>query len=285
VANFLFPELGSVDPLAPREERLARLAELMTSPDNGRLTRTIVNRLWDRMMGRPLAFPVDALASRPWNEDLLDYLAADLADHGFDLKRTLELIATSRLYDSQSVAWDPKQPANQYVFAGPAAKRLTAEQFVDGLSRITGFAPQNTAKDEVLVKASFLQDYPIASRPFIRSSLVESTLLMRSLGRPHREQVVTTRPAEMTTLEAIEMSNGQPLAELLNQGAQRLRSEHPNWSSQEMCDYIFRMATSRPPSDDELAKLMSLSGDPLTIEGVADALWCVVMLPEFQLVR
>jgi hypothetical protein len=52
-----------------------------------------------------------------------------------------------------------------------------------------------------------------------------------------------------------------------------------------MCDYIFRVATSRPPSDDELAKLMSLSGDPLTIEGVADALWCVVMLPEFQLVR
>jgi hypothetical protein len=216
---------------------------------------------------------------------LLDSLAADLSDHGFDLKRTLELIATSRLYDSQSVAWDPKQPASQFVFAGPAAKRLTAEQFVDGLSRITGFAPQKTAKDEVLVKASFLQDYAIASRPFIRSSLVESTLLMRSLGRPNREQVVTTRPAEMTTLEAIEMSNGQPLAELLNQGAQRLRAEHPNWSSQEMCDYIFRTATSRPPSDDELARLMSLSGDPLTIEGVADALWCVVMLPEFQLVR
>ena len=43
---------------------------------------------------------------------------------------------------------------------------------------------------------------------------------MRSLGRPNREQVVTTRPAEMTTLEAIEMSNGQPLAELLQQGAE-----------------------------------------------------------------
>jgi Protein of unknown function (DUF1549)/Protein of unknown function (DUF1553)/Planctomycete cytochrome C len=285
VAYFLFPELGSIDPQAPRKERLAKLAELMTSPDNGRLTRTIVNRLWDRMMGRGLAFPVDALASRPWNEDVLDYLAADLSDHGYDLKRTLELIATSRVYDSQSVAWDPKQPANEYVFAGPAPKRLTAEQFVDGLSRITGAAPEKTAKDEVFVTADDLQDYSIASRPFVRASLVESTFLMRSLGRPNREQVVTTRPAEMTTLEAIEMSNGQPLAELLHEGAARLRADHPNWSSQEMCNYIFRTAMSRPPSEDELARLTSLSGDPLTTEGVADALWCVVMLPEFQLVR
>ena len=285
VAYFLFPELGCVDPQAPRDERLAKLAALMTSSDNGRLTRTVVNRLWDRMMGRGLVFPVDALASRPWNEDLLDYLAAHLSDHGYDLKQTLELVATSRVYDSQSVAWDPKKPANEYVFAGPAPKRLTAEQFVDGLARITGVAPQETAEDDVFVKAKFLQDYKVASRPFIRSSLVESTLLMRSLGRPNREQVVTTRPAEMTTLEAIEMSNGQPLAELLQEGAERLRAEHPNWSSQEMCDHVFHTATSRPPTGDELARLMSLSGDPLTTDGVADALWCVVMLPEFQLVR
>jgi len=285
VAYFLFSELGSVDPQAPREERLAKLAELMTSPDNGRLTRTIVNRLWDRMMGRGLVFPVDALASRPWNQDLLDYLASDLSDHGYDLKQTLELIATSRVYESRSVAWDPTQPANDYVFAGPAPKRLTAEQFVDGLSRITGVSPQETAEDDVFVKAKFLQDYAIASRPFLRSSLIESTLLMRSLGRPNREQVVTTRPAEMTTLEAIEMSNGQPLAELLHEGAERLRADHPSWSGREMGDHIFRTATSRPPTADELARLMLLAGDPLTTDGVADTLWCVVMLPEFQLVR
>jgi hypothetical protein len=285
VPYFPIPELGSIDPQTPRKERLAQLAALLTSPDNGRLTRTIVNRLWDRMMGRGLAFPVDALANRPWNQDLLDYLAADLSDHGYDLKRTLELIAASRVYDCQSVAWDPKQPADDYVFAGPATKRLTAEQFVDALSRITGVAPESTAKDEVFVQADFMRDYPIASRPFIRASLVESTLLMRSLGRPNREQVVTTRPEELTTLEAIEMSNGQPLAELLSHGAERLRSDHSSWTNQQMCEYIFRIATSRPPSDQELASLISLAGDPLTTDGVADALWCVVMLPEFQLVH
>ena len=133
--------------------------------------------------------------------------------------------------------------------------------------------------------ACYLQDYSIASRPFIRASLVESTLLMRSLGRPNREQVVTTRPAEMTTLEAIEMSNGQPLAELLQAGAEQLVADHPSWASQAMCDHIFRTATARPPSADELERLTALAGDPLTAGGVADVLWCVTMLPEFQLVR
>ena len=56
---FLFSELGRVEPTAPRKERLATLANLMTASDNGRLTRTIVNRLWDRLMGRGLVFPVD----------------------------------------------------------------------------------------------------------------------------------------------------------------------------------------------------------------------------------
>jgi hypothetical protein len=282
---FLFQVLGAVDPQAPREERLATLAELMTSSDNGRLTRTIVNRLWDRMLGRGIVFPVDALASRPWSEDMLDYLAADLADGGYDLKRTLEVIATSQLYGSESVPWDPGAPADEYVFAGPAAKRITAEQFVDAIAEITGVSPQETAEDDVFVKAEFLAPYRAAERPFIRASLVESTLLMRSLGRPNREQVVTTRPAEMTTLEAIEMSNGQPLAELLQQGAEKLLAEHPDWSTRAMCEHIFRTAMCRQPTADELERLEAMAGNPLTTAGVADALWCVVLLPEFQLVR
>ncbi len=284
-AYFLFSELGSVDPQAPRDERLATLAELMTSSDNGRLTRTIVNRLWDRLLGRGIVFPVDALASRPWSEDLLDYLAVDVSDNGYDLKKTLELITTSKVYGSQSVAWDPAAPVEEFVFAGPAPKRMTAEQFVDAVWQMTGVCPQETAQDEVFGEMLCYATKGAAGRPFVRSSLVESTLLMRSLGRPNREQVVTTRPAEMTTLEAIEMSNGQPLSELLQQSASKLHVDHPDWSAEAMCEYVFHSALARPPAQDELARLVKLAGTPLTTDGLADVLWCVVMLPEFQLVR
>ena len=47
---------------------------------------------------------------------------------------------------------------------------------------------------------------------------------------------------------------------------------------------MFRRPRRREPTADELARLVALAGEPVT-EGLADVLWCVVMLPEFQLVR
>ena len=72
-------------------------------PENGRLSRTIVNRLWQRLMGRGLVEPMDSMDSPAWNEDLLDWLAADLVEHQYDLKHTLRTIATSRAYQLPSV--------------------------------------------------------------------------------------------------------------------------------------------------------------------------------------
>ena len=65
-------------------ERLKQLAGLMTHPENGRFTRTIVNRIWARLMGRGIVHPVDAMDTKPWNEDLLDYLAVRFAEDGYD---------------------------------------------------------------------------------------------------------------------------------------------------------------------------------------------------------
>ena len=56
---FIYPQLGTIDPDAPRAERMDRLAELITSPENGRLSRTIVNRLWAWFFGRGIVEPVD----------------------------------------------------------------------------------------------------------------------------------------------------------------------------------------------------------------------------------
>lgn len=283
-AYFLFPELGSVDAAAPREERLKQLAAIMTSPDNGRLTRTVANRLWHRLMGRGIVHPVDSMGARPWNEDLLDQLAVHLSDSGYDLKKTLELIATSQVYGLESAPWDESAPAEDFVFAGPSPKRLTAEQFVDSLAGITGVAPEATENNGVFVD-------PIKSlegageRPFVRASLVQSTPLMRTLGRPNREQVVTTRPGEVTTLEALELSNGEPLSELLAAGGQKLASNLGDLSPSEISRTLVRAALSREPTDEEQALLVEAIGDEPTPESLADALWCIVMLPEFQLVR
>lgn len=449
--SWLFKELGQVNAQAPQPERLQELAALMTHRENGRFTRTIVNRFWHRLMGRGIVHPVDAMQSEPWNKDLLDFLAEHLVDSKYDLKKTLELIATSEAYQSRVELVDKDTDAHGYHYAGPRAKRLTAEQFMDCLWQITGAAPAKIDAPVVRGKASGaapespallsswiwskadamdvaagetiafrkhfdLKDVPAKTRavvscdnaytlfvngkrihagdnweapdavelsnlkqgkneilivakngggspnpaglffearsqnaagvlaaiasddawewtaklpdesgkykeapddwqhaakvagqaiwmgrlesdlnaklnsdsaaagPMVRASLVKSDVLMNSLGRPNRDQIVSVRPLELTTLEAINLSNGEAMATLLQQAAAKLQTRGFK-SPDEFVRWLFPFALGREATADELRTLSGAMGDKVTPTGIEDVLWVVVMLPEFQLVR
>jgi hypothetical protein len=135
VARALYSQLGAIDPKADRAGRMKELSQLLTSPKNGRLSRTIVNRLWAKLMGRGLVEPVDDMDKPAWDPDLLDWLADDLVAHHYDLKHTIELIMTSQAYELPSS--DAPATKDQYVFGGPLLRRLTAEQFCDAITELT----------------------------------------------------------------------------------------------------------------------------------------------------
>jgi mono/diheme cytochrome c family protein len=206
--EFLFPSLGAI-PAGSLAERRAAAAALFTHPRNGRLARTFVNRIWGRLFGRALVEPVDDMDAEPWNNDLLDWLAADFAANGYDMQRLLKIIMTSRAWQQASV---PPESGKTYTFRGPYSRRLTAEQFVDTLSLLTGewrlFQSDRSAR-------------------FAREWEFRSTSLSRALGRPIRDQVYTTRPSESSTLQALELVNGETLALALRRGAQRLTGTLP----------------------------------------------------------
>ncbi|MBN8422184.1 MAG: DUF1549 domain-containing protein [Verrucomicrobia bacterium] len=456
VASWLFPEIGQVDPKAAQPERLKQLAALMTHPQNGRTTRTIVNRLWQRLMGRGIVHPVDAMQTEPWNADLLDYLAADFAEHHYDLKHTLALIASSQAYQSHSQVVTKGIDDHGYTYAGPRAKRLTAEQFVDAIWQLTGAAPTKmdagvlrgkvdpelakqikiqgqwiwghsakpgstppsgevitlrksfkldadpasasavvtcdngytlfvnnrkvSAGDDwtklaavplqtalrkgpnsilviatnagkgpnaagfffdarlrdaagketaissdatwewspktppakegrvgafdpkdwqpvTVVKAlpvwqstidqqapSLLAQGASSSHHMIRASLMKSDFLMRTLGRPNRDQIVTARPNDLTTLEAIDLANGSILSDAIAKGARRLLDTHAA-SPSALITALYHQALCRAPSASELATAETLVGDKPTPQSLEDLLWAVCMLPEFQVVR
>ncbi len=481
---WLYPELGQIDPAAEQPERLRQMAELMTDPENGRLARTIVNRIWQRLMGRGIVHPVDAMQTRPWSEDLIDFLAWDLREHGYDLKRTMALIAGSHAYQSEAAPLAAPASAEDYVFRGPLTKRMTAEQFFDALhgisdtwpgpdsrafrrdgrgqggqlaavvraeeraeSRIpleelvTGSlvrtaleqalwvwndadaltaAPRATAHfrktfsvddaEHVLILLNadhaatlFLNGKQLAGHkgpgsvlvaeathhlqpeanviavrvendgkenanpagllltvigvsgegallwanpadgtwrataeapdgwqrsdfddsswtaasviggadadPWnllekfddgkftlqrdwgshwknhpVRASLAPPSGLEATLGRPNREQVVTSRPSQLTTLEAISLSNGEEMSRMLSEAAKRILATHAK-SPAALTDWLYWSALSRPPTATEAAVAGELLGSPVTPEGVEDLLWTVLMLPEFQLIR
>lgn len=276
--KFVFPELGAIDPNLPRAKRQARLAELLTDPKNGRFSRTIVNRLWRQLMGRGLVEPVDSMASEPWSERVLDHLADSFVKSGYDVKELLRYIATSRAYQSKTVAVE-KEPATPegFIFAGPIARRMTAEQFLDAAWSLTGTGPK--APHPALGPPTMFS----SARGKVRAAYVVSDPLMRSLGRPNREQVVTTRPELLTTLQALDLSNGPDFSEMLGAGAKELAAE--GLTREALVQRLFRRALSRVPSDEERQLALDLVGESPEAEGISDLLWMIIMLPEFQHVQ
>ena len=274
--KFLYPELGAIDGQAPRDARLRQLADLMTSDQNGRLARTIVNRLWGRFLGRALVEPVDEMDNTPWNADLLDWLAVDLAEHGYDLTHTLRLILTSRAYQMPSVDRGERD-AETFVFRGPVVKRLSAEQFSDALAQLTHSWPEKGDVDMPHVGGE-----PAVQGVGIRAALKVSNPLLTAMGRPNREQVVTSRPQTATTLEALELTNGQTLADQLAKGGAYWQSQ--SLERDTLVTRIYQEALGREPTAVEQADAAELVGETPTSEGIQDLLWAVIMSPEFQLV-
>ncbi|MBL8175704.1 MAG: DUF1549 domain-containing protein [Bryobacterales bacterium] len=211
--KFLYPELGEVKTEGTLEERRAEAARMFTMKQNGRFARTIVNRYWKLLFGRAIVEPVDDMSAEPWNADLLDALAWDFAGRGYDLKHLLRTLMNSRAYQLPSIADAPKS-GERYTFRGPHSRRLTAEQYADAIASITGdwrYKPTNNA----------------APTRYVREWELKSSSLTRALGRPNRDQVVTERLDQPTTLQSLELVNGQYLAHWLREGARRLVENPP----------------------------------------------------------
>ncbi|HKK77854.1 MAG TPA: DUF1549 domain-containing protein [Saprospiraceae bacterium] len=134
--GFLYPELGAVD--AQRiKDRLQQLSQVIVKPENGRLYRTISNRIWERLMGRGIVEPLDEMDNPPWSAPLLDWLAAEFIDSGHDLKYLIRLIMTSQAYQLPAVSYaKAEELKSDYQFEGPVLKRLSAEQFSDAVSQV-----------------------------------------------------------------------------------------------------------------------------------------------------
>jgi mono/diheme cytochrome c family protein len=134
--KFLYGELGMIDGKADPATRKQQLAEIITGRSNGRLPRTIVNRLWQRFMGYGLVEPVDEMDKPAWSPELMDWLAEDLVAHRYDLKHTMARILTSRAYQLPAV--NVGEVEEHYVFRGPGVRRLSAEQFSDAIMALSG---------------------------------------------------------------------------------------------------------------------------------------------------
>ncbi len=189
--------------------------------------------------------------------------------------------ARVRLATDDSWEWTTSVPNARGTFAAAGKTKAKAAEVV--------WQPVSLVKSEAWRKAEVRMAEMLAgvdgmSTLPARASLMKSDLLQRALGRPNREQIVSMRPNELSTLEAIDLSNGQALTNLLAAGAAKLKGRR--WSSpEELVRWLYVSALSRAPSAAELKVAAGMVGADLSEQGIADLLWAVCMLPEFQTIR
>jgi hypothetical protein len=277
--RILFKELGEIDSAAVTSERLKQLADFLVQPKDGRLYRTLVNRIWAQLMGRGIIEPVDVMDNEPWSQDLLDWLASDFVEDGYDIKKLIYKVVTSQTYQMPSVGLESAElvAAPDFVFRGMVRRRLTAEQFSDAVS----LAIQPVYGDSVIVY-KLLPETMRKSIPFPRAALVKNDPFLTALGRPTRETVSTSRISQANLLQALELTNGTQFNEAIRRGALKWKEKYPD--SNVMVREIYRNALGRMPEAEEQAIALKTLGSQPSETAVQDFIWAMTLHPEFQLI-
>jgi hypothetical protein len=164
----------------PGEDPRQTLFEWMRSPDNPFFARSFVNRVWGHYLGVGIVDPVDdfKLSNPPSNERLLDLLAREFIEHGYDIRHIERTILASRTYQlSSSANATNRLDRNNYSHA--YVRPMMAEVVVDVLNEALG-VPEDFGRDVAPPGARAIE---------VGSSRVQNNNLayaFRIFGRPTR---------------------------------------------------------------------------------------------------
>jgi mono/diheme cytochrome c family protein len=255
-------------PASTREqERRLALARWITSSDNPLSARVIVNRLWHHHFGIGLADTPSDLGKnggKPSHPVLLDWLACELIDSGWDLKHIHRLIVLSATYRQQSqsrpevVALDA---SNRLLWRYPPRRR-EAETLRDAILATVGrldlraggpgfdlFEPNNNYVKVYKPKEIFGPDdfrrMVYWSKPRMQ---LDSTF--GAFDCPDGGQITPRRNVSTTPLQALNLLNSPFLVQMAEAFAGRVRREVGD-SSPSQVQRAFRLAFQRPPSPTE----------------------------------
>lgn len=126
-------------PAPPSFSLRAKLVEIALAPESREFfARNIANRMVHRFFGRGLVMPLDQVhsenpASHP---ELLDWLARDLAEHNYDLKRLARGLVLTNAY-ARSSRWEGDKPADDRLFAVATVRALAPMQMATSLKLVT----------------------------------------------------------------------------------------------------------------------------------------------------
>ncbi|MBM4010922.1 MAG: DUF1549 domain-containing protein [Planctomycetes bacterium] len=317
------PEIlwGDVPATVRNADGREQFARWVVSRSNRQFARTIANRIWKKVMGVGLVEPVDDFRDQnpPSDRELLEHLAGLMIRLDFDVREYVRVLVSTGAYQRRAVLHDPTS-AEPFRFAGPALRRMTAEQVWDSIVGLIARNPwtvqRPTVADVAEVAAIDLRTATVADverqfdrfmvrfgpaarqRRYARECGYQGLWLMkasemptplplghflRQFGQSDRESIDGGRTVP-TIPQILAMFNGPVTHATLEEGSviyETVMQRDP----EEVVDAVFLSILSREPSaEDRRAAVEELTAvDSAT--GCGNLVWALLNTREFLFIQ
>jgi hypothetical protein len=263
------------------QKRLTRLdlADWITSKDNPITARTFMNRLWQAFYGTGLSAVLDDLGSQgelPSHPELLEWLALEFRDKGWDVKRMIRLMVTSQTYrQSSSLRPDLKEidPANR-LLASQNPRRLDAEFIRDNALAVAGLlhtADIGGPSAKPYQPAGYYEPIQFPNRTYVASTGPDQWRrglymhwqrmflhpMLVNFDAPARDECTALRSYSNTPQQALTLLNDPVFVEAARAFAGRLLAR----PADERLALAFRLAVGREIKASERPSLEKLVAD------------------------
>ena len=269
--------LGDLKIKNRRPTRL-ELAQWIVSKDNPLTARAFVNRLWALFFGTGLSRVLDDLGAQgepPVHPELLDWLALEFMESGWNVKHIVKLIVTSNTYRQSSKPTEVLRERDAYnrLLARQSRWRLDAEVIRDTalqLSRllvpeiggpsVRPYQPKGYYSNLNFPKRTYVHDtgesqyrrglYTHWQRTFLHPSLM-------AFDAPSRQECTAERPTSNTPMQALTLLNDPTYVEAARVFASRIINEGGETPA-ERINWAYQWALSRLPQPKELEVMNAL---------------------------
>lgn len=248
------------------------LAEWLTSPENTLFAKNIVNRTWGYLMGVALVQPMDDMrATNPAsNPELLDALAKEFVDNGFDLRKLMRSIMRSKTFQLSSISTTENAGDTQF-FSHYPTKRLPAEVLLDAIDVVCGTQER-------------FSGVPLGTRAIELPDPKFGSYFLDTLGRPQRiVSCECERTAEPNLAQVLQMANGELVQRKLSYKKGRItKLLEKKVNNETAIKELYLTTLNRYPTKTDVKNcntILASATDQRT--GLEDILWALINSREF----
>lgn len=265
------PGDGSLKDTAIADRRRA-FVEWLTSSANPFFARVAVNRIWADVMGHGIVEPVDDFrqSNPPAIPALMDKLAEDFVQHGYDQRHILRTILGSRVYQFASQTTRFNQDDTR-LFSHANTRMLSAEQLLDAICHVTQ------------INETF-PGLPAGTRATEIPSPDSGQEFLDTFGRPQRATACDCeRRTDATLAQAIDLFNGpliqKKLTDKQNRFHHQLEKGRPH---AHVIEELYRASVCRLPTDLEMQKALEhIVSKAKPSDSMEDICWALLNTEEF----